>query len=535
LPRSALWLLCLAYGLPGLFGRDPWRNADLAAFGQMVAMAEGRTSWWSPTLGSVGGDAALLPHWLGAAFVWLLTPVTGAELAARVPFALLLAATMSFVWYGTLHLARTEAAQPVPFAFGGEADPVDYARAMADAALLALIATLGLLQLGHETTPELAQLCTVALLTYGIAAAPYRPWHARAAVLAALPLLAGSGAPGVALAIAAGGMMACGGSRLPAVRPLVWWLGFAAALAAALGALLGTWRWRAEVQDASAVSGIARQWAWFMWPAWPLALWTLWRWRRQLSHRHISVPAIGVVVALGANLALSGNDRALLLGLPGLAMLAAFALPTMRRSATAAIDWFSMLFFTLAALWIWVMYIAMQTGWPAKPAANVAKLAPGFEATFSALAVALAGAGSVAWVWLVRWRTGRHREAIWKSLVLPAGGVALCWLLAMTLWLPVLDYARSPRAWVERVAAHVPLESCIAAPGLPAAGAAALEHFGRWRVDVRPQSTQAGCDVLLVVTRALPAPASPKGWRLAAEVTRPTERAERTLIYRRGG
>ena len=45
--------------------------------------------------------------------------------------------------------------QPVAFAFGGEASPLDYARAIADAALLALIASLGLLQLGHETTPEL--------------------------------------------------------------------------------------------------------------------------------------------------------------------------------------------------------------------------------------------------------------------------------------------------------------------------------------------------------------------------------------------
>ena len=49
-----------------------------------------------------------------------------------------------------------------------------------------------------------------------------------------------------------------------------------------------------------------------------------------------------------------------------------------------------------------------------------------------------------AWHWrtdlalaLVRWRTGRHRNALWKSLVLPAGGVALAWLLLMTLWLPL--------------------------------------------------------------------------------------------------
>jgi hypothetical protein len=53
LPRVPLLLLCAAYLLPGLIGRDPWRNADLAAFGLMVAMAEGRTSWWSPALGGV--------------------------------------------------------------------------------------------------------------------------------------------------------------------------------------------------------------------------------------------------------------------------------------------------------------------------------------------------------------------------------------------------------------------------------------------------------------------------------------------------
>ena len=55
-----------------------------------------------------------------------------------MPFALLLAATLALIWYSTQHLARTEAAQPVAFAFGGEARPVDYARAMADGARAAL-------------------------------------------------------------------------------------------------------------------------------------------------------------------------------------------------------------------------------------------------------------------------------------------------------------------------------------------------------------------------------------------------------------
>ncbi|MCC9026495.1 glycosyltransferase, partial [Neisseria gonorrhoeae] len=64
----------------------------------------------------------------------------------------------------------------------------------------------------------------------------------------------------------------------------------------------------------------------------------------------------------------------------------------------------------------------MQTGIPRQPAANVAKLAPGFEPSFSWLAFLAAALATLAWAWLVKWRAGRQRAAVWKSLVLPAGG-----------------------------------------------------------------------------------------------------------------
>jgi len=527
-----LLLLCAAYVLPGVFGRDPWRNADLAAFGQMLALAEGRTSWWHPALGGVAADTALLPHWLGAAFITLLAPPLDPALAARVPFALLLVATLAFVWYSAFHLARTEAAQPLAFAFGGEAPPVDYARAIADGALLALMATLGLLQLGHETTPELAQLAAVSMFLYGVAVAPYRHGRARLAVLAALPLLADSGAPAMALAMGTGAAVVCRLSRQQTVRRFAPWLVAATAAAAALAFAVGAWRWRVELPPPADLPAIARQWAWFMWPAWFLALWTLWRWRRHLSFRHLSVPLVTVAVALASNLTMDGSDRALLLGLPGLAVLAAFALPTMKRSVTAAIDWFSMLFFTLGATTIWVVYLSMHTGVPAQPAANVARLAPGFVPQFSWFGLTVAVAGTAAWVWLVRWRTGRHREALWKSLVLPAGGVTLGWLLAMTLWLAPLDYARSPRAWVQRIEALVPAGACIAAPELSRSGVAALEYLGRYRVDARAGAGLAECPYLVRTTRAEPPPA-PAGAELLGEVRRPTDREELTLVYGR--
>jgi hypothetical protein len=175
----------------------------------------------------------------------------------------------------------------------------------------------------------------------------------------------------------------------------------------------------------------------------------------------------------------------------------------------------------------------MQTGVPAKPAANVSKLVVGFEPSFSAPALVAAAAATAAWVWLVRWRTGRHREALWKSLVLPAGGVTLCLVLLMTLGLPVLDYARSNRAIVERIARHVPVGGCIAAPGQSLSLIAALEHHGRYRVDGRALRLSGACAHMVRVEPREPVARSPEGFVLVARERRPTDRANLVAIYRR--
>ena len=534
MPRTALLLLCLAWVVPGVFGRDPWRNADVTAAGIMKAMADGRISWLAPSLGGVPVDVALLPHWIGAAFIRGLSPAVDPLLAARLPFALLLALTLVCTWYAAFHLARTSAAQPVAFAFGGEADPIDYARATADSALLALIATLGLLQMGHETTPELVQLFATSLLLWSLAASPYRRLRARLAVLAALPMLAASGAPSIALAFGLLGTLICWRSAYDQARSFAIWVAVATLGATAVGWLSGAWAWRLAFEpELEQVAQIARQWAWFTWPAGPLALWTLWRWRRQLLNRHVSVPFAVVLVSMASGVWMGGSDRALLLALPGLALLAAFALPTLRRSASAAVDWFSMLFFTAGVIFIWAMYIAMQTGTPSRWAANVAKLAPGFEPHFSALPLVLAAAGTVAWLALVRWRTGRHQQAIWKSLVIPAGGVALCWLLLMTLWLPLLDFARSYRAVVDRVDVHVADARCIAAKGFSPAAVASFELMGSHPIDARPEAHRSGsCDALVHISRRRTAELF-DGWELVAALRRPTDRTELVSVYRR--
>jgi len=213
-------------------------------------------------------------------------------------------------------------------------------------------------------------------------------------------------------------------------------------------------------------------------------------------------------------------------------VLAAFALPTLKRSAAAAIDWFSVFFFTIAVTTGWVFYVAMQTGTPAKLAANVAKLSPGYANTFSGVALILALVGTLAWLWLVRWRTGRHRHPLWKSLVLPAGGVSICWLLVMTLLLPPLDNARSYRSMVQRIAQQVPAGACIAAPDMARAQVVALEYLGGYRVDASANPIDTDCEFLML-TRTPKVPAAP--WQFIARERRLRSDDDVTDIYRRIG
>jgi 4-amino-4-deoxy-L-arabinose transferase-like glycosyltransferase len=519
LPRLALLLLCAAYLLPGIFGRAPWRNADLTAFGFMASIADGRAPWWQPAIAGIPAEGGPLPYWLGALAIKAL-PFLDAPVAARLPYALVLAGVFVAVWYTCFHLARTEAAQPVAFAFGGEAQVVDYARALADGALLALMASLGLLQLGHETTPELLQLLAVSVYLYGLAAAPFRRRRSRLAVLAALPVLAASDAPVVACALGLLGLLLNHRSSYEEAKSQRGWLLGALTLAVLAAWAFHGWAWRvhADIDVASLLSLLA----WFCWPAGPLALWTLWRWRRHGLRRHITVPAIALLVPLVACIAMDGSDRALLLALPSLAILAAFALPTLSRGFAAAVDWFSVFFFSAAALFFWLYYLSMHTGWPARPLANLRRLAEGFEPQFSLLALLLAVGATTAWLALVRWRTARHRHALWKSLALPAGGVALGWLLVMSLLLPPLDYARSLAPLVSRLDARMPERvRCLAATGQNLATLAALEWHGGWQVHGRGPLGASPCSHAVISAGQ----ATPSGWQVIAQVKRPTDRS----------
>lgn len=557
LPRTGLLLLCLAYVIPGFWWREPWKSADMRSFGFMWEMALGQSEWLKPTLaGSVPAADGLLPYWLGASAIYinsfLGSPLTP-DAAARIPFAVLAILTLTTTWYGVYGLARYAQAQPVAFAFGGEARPTDYARAVADGGVLALLGCLGLAQLAHEATPALAQLACVSLAFCGAAGLHRRRLLAGIALLIGLSGLGLCGAPTLAILLGLGvsliswrttpaethvevnHLVAAPGTPGPVTLTVI-----CTVIAALLATWTDQWVWRIQPLPAEwlQLKGLARLLLWFTWPAWPLAAWTMWRWRAYRYSPHMAFPLLFMSLPLAAAVTTGSADRSLLLSLPAFAAFAAFALPTLSRGLSALIDWFTLLFFSACSLAIWVVWLAMQTGFPPQPAANVARLAPGFHPSLSLSATVIALLATAAWIGLVRWRVGRHRAAIWKSLVLPASGASLAWLLLMTLWLPLLDYARSSTAWAQSISRDIgPTKSCVAILTENESLIAALRYHASLQLEVLPLPAPneplvvapTQCPWLLLDANSISGSSS---WQFQSEVLSPNK-ADRVMLYRR--
>ncbi len=544
LPRWVLLLLCAAYVVFGFIGRDPWRNSDIASFGYMRELALGNTPWLSPTLAGLPPDMdGLLPFWLGAWAIQLAPGWIPMEFAARLPFIAMLGLTLSATWYSIYYLARQPGAQPVAFAFGGEAYPLDYARAMGDAGLLALLACLGLAQLSHETTGYLTQLCSTAFVFFAASCIPHRRNASAFYGFIGLLGLSLSGAPTVSVLLGLGSALIVARSGIASHSKRIesgLILLFATLAAAGVAAAFGFWRFSAvQPGGFKEFQSYFRLILWFCWPAWPLALWTLWRWRHQIFtaswNRHLLLPLWFSVVALVAMISSRPSDRALLLGLPAMAALAAFALPTLRRSIAALIDWFTLIFFSISAITIWVVWISVHTGFPPKPAANVARLAPDYVPSFAPDEFILGLAATLAWCALVWWRVSRNRDALWKSLILPAGGATLGWILLMTIWLPMLNYGRSMAPQIEPVVALITdRDHCVTGYGLNRAQIAAVNYYGHLQMVDMAQAS--ACHWVIADSEALPrfTEVWPRSdWEQLGTISRPTDKTDRLVVLRK--
>lgn len=556
LPRWALFALCLLYILPGLIGRDPWKPDDAAGFGIMWTMANGSLNdWLSPHIvGLAMPYEGPLAFWLGAVCIKLFGWLLGDPLAARIaPICFFLLGSMS-VWYTTYLLGRRPEAQPLKLAFGGQPEPRDFGRTLADGALLIYLGCLGLLVHSHGTTSEALQVSLVAFSLY-TATRLFESHSTRSAIAfgLVLGLLVLSRGWIVPLAIWIGVVvLASARERGILLRLMLVVLPLAALVAGAWvfanqqvqpfgSSPTDAWMaWNYRQIGAPTLPTLQyffKNAIWFAWPAWPFAIWAIYAWRRQHEALHITLPLtfFGALVVL-AFLNPHGEEAILLPLLPMLAILAAFGLPTMKRGAINAVDWFSVMMLSTCATFIWLGWIAKQTGWPAQIAKNAFKIAPGFKPEFSLITFLIAAAATAGWIWIVYWRISRRPSVLWRAVVLSSGGIILCWLLLMTLWLPWGNYIKSYASVAQQVDAVLPNVKRCVSTNVGASQRASFAYFGKIQF---AQFDDKNCDFLLLQDNHRGNDSAPtltrynQQWKLIWQGRRPADRDERFRLYRR--
>mgnify|MGYP001637668299 FL=1 len=482
LPRLILLGLSLAYIVAGLFMRDPWKTDDAVGLATMItAIREGGITWLLPQVGLLAhAEEGPLITWVGAASIWLFGPFVGDITAGRLPNLLWFGITAMSVWYGTYLLGRRSEAQPLALPFGGEPAPRDYGRMLADAALLLLLATVGILQRTHETTVVPAIMACQALAFYSLARSVDRP-------------VSGTTTLGIALAASfltrgwVGATPIMIGALLAFYpRSQLWkrkrWLPWATLVTLAL--ILAWWipasessqywirNWKTWNLASFAwpswhdMGRTLRDLPWYLWPTWPLALLAVWRWRAWIYAPHIWLPLM--LLACSA-LVLFGLEEAtdseyVLLAVP-CAVLGAFSLPTLRRGVVNTLDWFAVMCFSLTAATAWLGWVALHFNWPAQISRNIARQTTGYEPVISWTAFTLAVIFTVAWIALVVWRLRVRPQALWRGTVLSAGGLTVTWILLVLLWQPAVDYARSYRTvsgqLAQALAQHMRPGECV--------------------------------------------------------------------------
>jgi 4-amino-4-deoxy-L-arabinose transferase-like glycosyltransferase len=514
---AVLALLAAAFLLPGLSGHDPWKPYDAIAI-EIAHQMHLTGDWVVPR---VAGKPYLedppLYHWVALAFGKLLGALVPFHGAARLATGLFIAAALVLL----------------------------YRTAGAAAALLA-IGAVGLLVHAHEALPEIAALAAACAAFAVLPRAHEKPVARGAAFGGALGLAFLALGPAMPAALAAAAVAA------HAVYPR-WrrWRALAFLLpAAAVATLLAaSWPWLLAGRSA----GLGAAWwagalathgaplenlryfvatgGWFTWPAWPLAAWALWSRRREWREPRLFVPAAATILMLAA-LALAGpaQDVGLLVLVAPLALLGAEGVQGLRRGAAAALDWFAAMCFTFFGLLVWLGYVALMTGWPAKLAHNLLKTAPGFEAQFATWPLLLALALMVGWLYVAFFTAPSPVRGVTRW----AAGMALLWGSFAALWMPWADHQKSYRSVALQLRQRVPADAgCIAGQNLGAAQRAALSYHAGLAPEPPERAGPADCRLLLVQGNPAHERDGPDArWVKLADVGRPGDKGERYRLYR---
>lgn len=508
----------------GLIGHDPWKPDDAYSFGLVYSLLQNHD--------------------------WVVPMLAGEPFMEKPPLYYLTAAGFARLFSGWLPLhdgARLASGFYVSLAlfFSGLTARELWGKGYGRLTALILIACLGLLVRTHQLITDTALLAGFTIALYGLALAPRRR------VPGGIFIGTGAGIGFMTGGLLAPGAIAITALLLPLISPTWRTRQYSVALAIAiLFALpwLAIWPYLLYqhapqlftewINNQKYFSGDMRQSTyylrmlpWFAWPALPLALWSLWRqkWNGWRSP-YIALPLTLFLVTLGIlSVATEGRDVHALPLLPPLAVMGAAAVESLRRGAANALDWFSVMTFSLVATVLWAGWYATLTGHPAELARKFEQLQPGYAAHFDGPALLIALVLSVAWLTVViRMERGGLRAIINSAL-----GITLAWGLLATIWLPWLDTGKSYRGMFTAMHQAMPHQyDCFASKSLGDSQRAMLHYF-TGIISEREELYQPHCSLLLV--QGSPQSIEPPGqnWRTLWEGQRLGDSSEWFTLYQK--
>jgi hypothetical protein len=503
LPRYALLLLLIAYIVPQLFSAELWSGRDMTTFGVSWTMLQGSAAdWFFPNIdGAPVYNVGPLTSWIAAismaVFGRIFSPVIAFHLTSGIWFTIVTAA----VWYSTYYLARRDEAQPITFVFGGEAKRKDYGRVVADIAVLMLVATYGIVMALHEITPSTTLLALSGLLLYGsvLGLDDAKKGAIITGIAGGAAALATSFGIGLWFTFSAWLAIFVTPNYTSRTKRAILCL-VSAFVTAAIWPLLAfiffpgqAADWFIETAKASFADfaplapadylWLIKNVAWATLPSWPFAIWGLYAWKAQRHDAQIAIPCTLILVALISIMCTGVDERGTLFCfMPSLVILAAFGVVSAKKSKENTLDLFSGVVFTLGLIALWVYAFAWLTGEPAKMAWSITRLAPQVPHELPLYSLIIAGIVSVYWLGLCFWRQYTHPVVVWRGAWISASGVTVCWIVAMCLFGPLLDGARTmePAALAMKSALSAQNISapCISGNELNTSDRAAFNYYG---------------------------------------------------------
>ena len=518
-----LIILCAIWLLMGLVGHQPWKPYESEAISTIKTLLD-NSSFIAPTPAS--GNQLINPplYYLSAA---ITAEVLGNHLTfhdgARIATGLWMLITLLMIGMTGRELWGKGYGRQTTFIF---------------------ISALGLVVSAHSIAPEISALAGVAASFYALSLVTRRPYRASALLgagmavsflstgllpltiillnLVALPsFFSHWRTSSFAKAIVVSILIAC-----PVIS--AWCL-----LCYQHDAILFNAWWVQSVKqfDQLTHAYFINLLLWFAWPSLPLAGWALWRYRTQLLVQpKFQLCITFFIIAFG--LIGAGGDRNQILALPLLIPLTALAggsIETLKRGAASALNWFGLILFGFLGFLIWLGWNAMMTGQPEKLKERLIYLSGLPQLNFSIFAFTAASAITLIWLFAALRSQHSNRSAATNWAI----GMTFVWTLLMTLWLPMIDSARSYATVFTSLKNALPAEyACISSENLGSAQRDLLHYYANVKTHSNLTEASANCDLFLIQDERHPKKITlGSDWNQIWSGKRVTERKEKFRLF----